>query len=450
MSVLRAVDDYHAGRLRDAREKLRGIDDIESNLLFIALHTRLRDLSHVERAIALATKIRTNLTYCIEDRIQAGIYLSFIRVRTGNTPAGAACIRESKKLLALVELPAVTLEAELSLADAMILFTEDRIAESERAAWSAVYADLELGSRSPAIRPPIASIQVTKARALLLIGIIRGAQERFHEQYRLLREAIVLLRQSPSQDLFLAASLQANRSYYARDLGMLSQIVELELVPHDSWANDLTELRLEIARSLGYLYALNGDDELAIDGFQKGAHYTQSDANRLLLVSDEAFVSRQLPSAQVLRGKLIGMCALADTIDWDSMGTERYALHAFAQELAFVNPSRAAAYIRRYNEVGPKTDPIHVSDRRAQAEAQYSAGIVALANNRSDHARDALGQAFEIWRDVGFRWRAAMAAIELAEATGIAGFASYAARETQQYPRSWLARRVAACNSRAS
>ncbi len=450
MSLLGAIDDYQHGRLRAAREKLIGNDDIEAQLLFIGLHTRLRDMSHVDAATKLARTLREDLTVSVEDRIQVGVYLSFILARTGDVAAAVDCIRDSKSLLARVWSAPSTLESELSLAEAMILFMQGRVRDSERAAWNAIYADLEFEHRLPAIRPPIASIQVTKARALLLLGIIRGTQERYHEQYRFLREAMVLLQQSPTEDLYMLASLQANRSYYARDLGMLSEIIELELVSHDSWPDDLTELRLEIARSLAYLHALDGDETKAIHGFQKAAKYTQSNANRLLLFSDEAFISRQLAMPVVLRSKLLEGCALADSIDWKLVGTQRYALHSFAQELAFVDASQAAMYIRRYNEVGPKTSPISVSDRRAQAEAQYSAGIVALANGRAEYGHDALVQAFEIWRDVGFRWRATAAAIELAESTGNVGFESYAAREIDQYPRSWLARRVALRDARAS
>jgi len=441
LSAIDAIDDYRYGRLRAAREKLIGNDAIDARLLYVALHTRLQDLSTMDHAIAVATELQASVIG-VEDRIQAGIYLSFILARTGDVSRAAQCIERTKALTSYLVSPPATLDSELLLAEAMILFMQHRVAESERLAWNAVYADLELGSRQPPSRPALASIEATKARALLLLGIIRGTQERYHEQYRLFREAMVQLRRSPTPDVYLTASLQANRSYHAQDLGMLGEIVELELVPHHEWPDDLTELRLEIARSLSYLYALRGDEELALHGFRKAAEYTQSDVNRLVLISDEAYISRQLARPIVLRAKLIESCALVDSVDWSSVNTERFALHAFAQELAYVDPRRAARYIEVFLQVGPKANPTNVIDRRAEADVLFSRGLVAVRNGRREEGRDALAAAHEIWVDIGFRWNATAAAIELAELTGTIGFANYAVREARQYPDSWLARRV--------
>jgi len=181
--------------------------------------------------------------------------------------------------------------------------------------------------------------------------------------------------------------------------------------------------RLEVERSLGYLYALNGDEHAAIRKFQDALYFADSDENRLLLISDEAYISRQAASPHLLIQAMLDACQTADRIDWSSMDVQRYSLHAFAQELSLIDATRANQYLDRYLALESKTSPLAVTDKRADAEAQYS---------------------------IGFRWRAAAAAIELADQPGHAALANYAARESLQYPHSWLARRVGRMSYEAS
>ncbi len=450
MSLSDAIDDYQHGRLHAAYEQLAGAETTSAQLLFVRVHTRFHDTRKAKNAISLARALTQSSEIDSRDRVQAGVLLAFLLARAGDVEGGARAIGEAKTLLELDPTAPASLESEMWHGDATIRYAQGALAESERSAWNAVYADLELTYRPASLMPAVVPIQVTKARALQLIGLIRGTQERYHEQYRFLREAMTTLRSGPSPDLYLASFLQANRSFYARDFGILSEIIELEMVPHESWPGDLAELRIEITRSLAYLYALNGNDELAMHGFAAAAGYTKSKANRLLLISDEAFVSRHLPSPRILRAKLTEACTIADAVDWETSDSERYALHAFAQELAFVTPTRAMTYMSRFTELKSAANPLWVSDKRVDAEAYYSAGLVYLANNQRDQAVHALVAAFEIWRDVGFRWRATAVAIELAELTSSAGFASYTGREVAQYPNSWLARRAMTLGEQAS
>jgi len=450
MSFREAVDDYQHGRLTAARERLVTLDDVDAKLLFVRIQTRLGDTSDAAIAIELARELFASAVVTVPDRIQAGILLSFLLARTGAVKDAEHCIKETKRLVDHTTMTA-DLESELWLGDAVVLFAQDRHLECEQAAWNAIYADLELGHSASAKRFAVVPIQSTKARAFHILGLIRGSQERYHEQYRFLREAMILLRSAPSRDVYLVSVLQANRSFYARDFGMLNEIVELEVVlPHELWPKDVAKYRLEVARSLGYLYALKGYDQGAIDCFRDAFAGTTSAANRLLLLSDEAYISRQRESPHILVATLAEGCKIADGVAWESIDVERYALHAFAQELSFVNPSRATAYMEYYFRLESKTNPLRVYDKRAAAEAQYSMGLVAIAAGRRDLALDAFVKAYEIWREVGFRWRATAAAIELAGLSGSTGFGSYAERESQQYPNSWLARRVSRLGSRAS
>jgi len=447
MSFIDALGDYHAGRLMAARQRLVDLDGIDAKILLILVDARLERPAD---AISLAQHLWNRVDVAVEDRVRVGTLLMFLLTRIGNVPAAASYIVTMKQMIREIEIVSVDVESELWLSEAVVLFAQDRLEDSERVAWHAVYADLDLRWRPSPTIVSVSPITTTKARALALIGMIRATQERYHEQYRFLREAVAILRTAPSQDLYLISFLQANRSFYARDFGMLNEIIELELISSESWPDDFVELRVEVSRSLAHLYALNGDEELALAAFRQAASHARSATNKLLLTSDEAFFSRQLASPCILKSKLIESCELADKIDWESVGMERYALHALAQELAYVDPVRAGEYMLRYEGLQSETSPLSISGRRGRAEAAYAGGLIAIAGGRRNDGVASLLTAYEVWRDVGFRWRAAAAAIELANHTGSASFASYAAREAQQYPKSWLARRVSHFGQRAS
>jgi len=436
-----ALIDFRDGRLKMARTKLSKLEDRRSKLLFLRVQGRLGETRGSDVAISQARELWTSSLVDLRDRVEAGILLSFLLARTGLMVEAESCIQKTKQFIGQASI-GPDLESELWHADAVVLFAQRRYAESERAAWNAIYADLELGHRTSENGSTVVAIQTTKARAFQVLSLIRGTQERFHEQYRFLREAMTLLRTAPYADRYLTSVLQANRSFYARDLGMLSEIIELQLLPHDHGADDLAEFRVEITRSLGYLYALDGHDDRAIASFHDASTFTGSEANRLLLISDAAYISRQAVVPRLLKAELMDACQIADSIDWKSIDVERYALHAFAQELALVNPQRALGYMDQYLEPESESNPLVISDRRADAEAKYSVGVVAFANGQRDRGLDAFVSAYETWVSVGFRWRAAAAAIELADLPGHSAFASYAARESRQYPNSWLGRRA--------
>jgi len=447
MSYATAIEQYHAGRLLAARGELVAVDGVDAAILAILVDARLE---RTEDAIELAKTLWARVDVAGEARVRVGSLLAFLQTRVGEVDAAVKQIADVKRILRTIPTASADVESDAWLTEAVVQFAQQRLGESERSAWNSFYADLDLQLRPSTAAFAPAPITTTKGRALMLIGLIRASQERYHEQYRFLREAVTLLRTARVQDLYLISFLQANQSFYARDFGQLSEIVELELIVRDSWADDLVELRVEVTRSLAFLYALNGESDRAIATIRATALQSHSRTNKLLLLADEAFFSRQLRKPIVFGAELLDGCAVADAMEWETVGSSRYALHAFAQELAYVDPKRAASYMAAYDGLRSDTSPLSNSGRRGHADAMFSAGIVALANGSRDTGLASLYKAFEIWRDIGFRWQAAMTAIELAEQTGLASFAAYADREARNFRGSWLARRVASLQLQAS
>jgi DNA-binding CsgD family transcriptional regulator len=144
---------------------------------------------------------------------------------------------------------------------------------------------------------------------------------------------------------------------------------------------------------------------------------------------------------------------LAHSIDWTSIaGEEKLALPVLAELFATRDPSVAINYVATFHSVG-KNFPRTLSsrqDRRVEALEAYSLGKVQLALGQRDEAQRLLTQAWTIYDRLGIKWRAARAALALAQIADAATWRARAQDALALYPRSWLAREIGAPAPRPS
>jgi hypothetical protein len=100
--------------------------------------------------------------------------------------------------------------------------------------------------------------------------------------------------------------------------------------------------------------------------------------------------------------------------------------------------------MERYRGIKTKLPPnlLGTSDRRWQADEAFTEAVILRAEGQADRARVFFAKAFEIWDAVGYPWRAARAALEIAELSNDPRFSEYARHEAVRRPRSWLAHRA--------
>lgn len=77
-----------------------------------------------------------------------------------------------------------------------------------------------------------------------------------------------------------------------------------------------------------------------------------------------------------------------------------------------------------------------------QAEEDYTHGLVLRAEGRLDASAERLRAAFSTWQQIGYAWRAARAALELAELGAGEVFRVAVRRELRERPQSVFATRA--------
>jgi len=137
-------------------------------------------------------------------------------------------------------------------------------------------------------------------------------------------------------------------------------------------------------------------------------------------------------------------CKLSESVSWKDTGDYRSALLVLARELAPVSTARARRVMDTYGSIPTALSPTllaNFNSRRRSQEA-FVWGLVYRAEGQKEQAVAKLKEAFEAYDAVGYRWRATLAAVELAELTGSQYFGNFAMKEADARPNSWLARRV--------
>ena len=174
---------------------------------------------------------------------------------------------------------------------------------------------------------------------------------------------------------------------------------------------------------------------------------------RLAATLDRAILARELHQAIMAREELDYAERLSAQIDWANiLGEARHVLLSLAEVLAHRSATKARG--ARSNDIAALRRSLRrifseSADRRWQADEAFAEAVVLRAEGQNDRAIVFFAKAFEIWDAVGYPWRAARAALELAEISGDARLAEYA-RKRGRAParthglrtgcRSWLTR----------
>lgn len=278
----------------------------------------------------------------------------------------------------------------------------------------------------------------------ILRGAIASANENLPEQGAILLQALRRLRSPHDAEAYLYGMLVTHIASLAEELPGTelgdAAVAHVDKVP---WTPDIADLHFHAVRAIAWRHALEGDEFSAFRRLKEALATANSDPWRVAALTDRAYLAAALGEKRWAAQELRDAHELASTIDWNAVpGEEKLALPVLAELFAERDPAVAIAYVTTFTSVGKNYPRILSSrrDRRVEALEAYSLGRVQSALGEKREAKRLLMQAWGIYSEFGMPWRAARAALAVAQIESAAEWKQRANEALAAYPRSWLAR----------
>lgn len=287
-----------------------------------------------------------------------------------------------------------------------------------------------------------------KVRSEHLVSYIAARRERFKDQAQSVINVLDLIgdkREQFVEDWCVAVHTLAG---LARELPLpeAAKRAKAEVDVEFDWPEDSAVRRFQALKAVAWCQALAGDELSCLRYLRRAQLIDAGLVWRAILYLDRSYFASIVGEHQWAQNEFSAAEDLAEAIDWDeTTGDERIALLLLA-ELATVHaPKRARFYIVRFNNLGKlRTSIAHFAfDDRLQAMASYTSGVVALAAGDNRQAEETLREGWGVFDRIGYEVRAALTSLALYRATTKARWIHLAEEKLEQYPRSWLVRKMA-------
>ena len=283
--------------------------------------------------------------------------------------------------------------------------------------------------------------------ALILEGAISAAQGRFEQQAATLLKALRKVLAAERPDVLHWAHVTAQLSYLAREMpspSLRNAVVEnVDTVP---WTTDIADLQFKTLKAVGWRHALEGDYLAAFRYLKRASRVAPTEAWQVMALCDRTHLAQSLGERRFTEQELDEVSEIAERVEWRAIaGEERVALLLLAVLHAPTDGALALSYVARFQEIGRRFDGLLSAndDRRVKALTDYSLGFVYARLNYRDDALQFLKDAWETFDAIGYDWRAARCAKEIACLTHDEMWSARAVEKIAAYPRSWIAAEIA-------
>jgi DNA-binding CsgD family transcriptional regulator len=286
-----------------------------------------------------------------------------------------------------------------------------------------------------------------RARAHIMLSWIALRRSNVLRQVEELEKALNELDGAEMPDEFLRGNALLTLALLCRELP-LHDVAERVRQTYDAlpWTTGLALEHFQVTRFLAAVDELQGNELAAFGAFKKAAKLAPSDHWSLLCYLDRALLARNTGEAAFAMEQLQEASEIAQRVSWgDVTGEEREALLVLAELYADSNPAIAEQYLARFRSLKSSVTPMfsYGTDPRVRGFETYSQGVAWLRIGDLEEGKAALTEAWSIFEDFNYGWRAALCALGLYEATHDKRWLERAARKIEPWPKSWIARRVA-------
>jgi DNA-binding CsgD family transcriptional regulator len=298
-------------------------------------------------------------------------------------------------------------------------------------------AELELRSPDPNDR----------ARARILLSWVALRRGEILRQVDELQKALDELDVAEFPDQYFRANALFTLALLCRELP-LREVADrvrsiYEMLP---WTSGLQLERFQVTRFLAAIEELDGNELAAFAGFRKASRLAPSDHWSVLCYLDRALLAKNTGEMAFATEQLQEAHEVAQRLSWNTVtGEERSALLVLAELFAYDDPAVAEQYLARFRTLATAVIPIlsYGTDPRVKGFEAYSQGVAWLRLGDVGEGKTALTEAWSIFEDFNYAWRAALCALSLYEVTHDRRWVQRAGRAIDPWPHSWIARRVA-------
>ncbi|HEX3671785.1 MAG TPA: helix-turn-helix domain-containing protein [Candidatus Cybelea sp.] len=286
-----------------------------------------------------------------------------------------------------------------------------------------------------------------RARAHILLSWIALRRGEILRQVDELQKALDELDSAEAADEYFRANALFTLALLCRELP-LREVADrvrniFECLP---WTKGLQLEHFQVTRFLAAIDELDGNELAAFAGFRRAARLAPSDHWSVLCFLDRALLARNTGEYAFATEQIQEAHEISQRVSWNEVtGEERSALLVLAELFAHDDPAVAEQYLARFRTLTTSVIPIlsYGTDPRVKGFEAYSQGVAWLRLGDVDEGKAALTEAWSIFEDFNYAWRAALCALALYDVTHDRKWVQRAARKIDPWPHSWIARRVA-------
>ena len=431
-----AVAEYRAARLQRCLSELHGLDTVPASLL------RARALLRLGDPGASLSVLSGKTTESVRDRAEIALLTAVAHSRLGNEDTVNDLMRDA--LVYSTSAADIALEAEVSFYRGLIAFGEDDLIGARAACESSL--DSASGDQRFSYAGGIVPLAHVVARTQELLALVDAGEGNYRQSILRTRGVLETLDRCSIHDNFQEAFALRNLSILARDFDIIGDARNLAgRIENFAWTSDISRIEFTTTEELGWCSALRGDSVEALRLFRKAGEVASTHPERIQVAVDRALFAREFGHKPMVHEEINYAITLAEAFDWEAAaGDSRLALLALAQAAAPIASVQARETLDRYLGLRSKVESTYAArtDFRARAEEAYTHGLVLRAEGRVTASVERLENAFDTWARIGFDWRAARAALELAELNAGDVFRLAVRRELIQRPTSVFAERA--------
>jgi DNA-binding CsgD family transcriptional regulator/tetratricopeptide (TPR) repeat protein len=282
-------------------------------------------------------------------------------------------------------------------------------------------------------------------KRVMLHSWVAAKREHYADQVRLMLDGVEIVRRAETPDVGLLAGAARIVCNMAREISRpgLTRSAS-ELYESIAWTEDLAVEHFNAARTLGWALALQGNDNYleSLRLLHRATALSPTPAWKVWGLLDRAAMKRYAGERSSSSADLYEALELIKDVRWgETLDEERTGLLYAAELFAPVDLSEASALLAQFSQISEAFSPRLAlrGDRRLDAARAYSTGVVqqALGDNRK--ARQFFESAYTVYKEIGYRWRAARTALHLYEVTRDAKWHEAAREQIHDYPQSWIA-----------